>query len=248
MQAKVQLQPGYILHRRPYRDSSLMIEAFTRDYGRVGLVAKGAKRGRSSSAALLEPFQPLLISWSGKGELSTLVGVELLKHPRKQEGENLLAAFYVNELMMRLLQRHIPHPELYDCYTDTLHGLSSEDSLEWKLRLFERDLLQQIGYGLLLTHTADTGDEIHSQQLYCFHSERGAILYDGADNTGTMVKGSTLLALSCGEEPDSEGLKQSKLLMRGVLSPYLGDKPLASRELFRQRFNVKSSVTNERQV
>lgn len=248
MRVKVQLEPGYILHRRPYRDSSLLVEAFSRDYGRVGLVAKGAKRGRSPTAGLLEPFQPLLISWSGKGELSTLIGVELSGILPDLKGDDLLGAFYINELMMRLLQRHIPHPELYDCYARTLESLSTSGTLEWNLRLFERDLLQEIGYGLLLTHTADTGEVIQPQQQYCYHPERGAILYDGFDDAGVMVGGSTLLALSSGNEPDRSGLLESKRLMRRALSPYLGDKPLASRELFRQRFNVKSSGLKKEQV
>jgi DNA repair protein RecO (recombination protein O) len=241
MRASVQLQPGFILHRRPYRDSSLLVEAFTRDYGRVGLVARGAKRGRAATAALLEPFQSLLISWTGKGELPTLGSVELAGASVELRGDQLLGAFYINELMMRLLQRHIPHPELFERYAAVLKQLSEGGSLEWHLRLFERDLLQETGYGLLLTHSADTGEEIQPQRRYCYHFESGPHACDDFDDSGVVVDGRTLLAIASGAAADRTVLAESKRLMRSALLLYLGDKPLASRELFRKRYSMKNS-------
>jgi DNA repair protein RecO (recombination protein O) len=246
MRTTVQLQPGFILHRRPYRDSSLLVEAFTRDYGRVGLVARGAKRGRAATAGLLEPFQPLLISWAGKGELPTLTNVELSGAIVELKGDELLGAFYITELMMRLLQRHISHSELFERYAEALGQLARGGTLEWYLRLFERDLLQELGYGLLLTHTADTGEEIQPQGRYCYHPEAGPHACEGFDDMGVIVNGRTLMAISNGSAADKMVLAESKRLMRSTLSLYLGDKPLASRELFRKRYSMKSS--QEKQI
>lgn len=248
MQVKVQLQPGYILHRRPYRDSSLLLEAFTRDFGRIGLVARGARRSKTPHNGRLEPFQPLLLSWSGKGELWTLTAAEVAGVADKITGAALLSAFYLNELLMRLLQRHIPHSELYFSYTRVLEQLAMDERFEWHLRLFERDLLQELGYGLLLCHLADSSEEIQPGQRYCYHLERGPVPYGGPYDSALELSGHTLQALASGKEPDERGLVESKRLMRAALALYLGDKPLASRELFRQRYAAKPSLEKEQQV
>ncbi len=239
---RVALQPGFILHRRPYRDSSLLVEAFTRDFGRIGLVARGAQRPRSTLQGMLQPFQPLLFSWAGRGELWTLQGAEPGGRPRPLFGDALLSGFYLNELLLRLLHRHDAHPELYAAYGRCVGELQLSHR-EWSIRLFERELLDALGYGLLLTEDAATGEPLRPEQRYCYHLENGPVAA-GADSDGLHVTGRTLLALHQGQLPDGAALAESKRLMRAALRLYLGDRPLASRELFRQHVQRTREATN----
>lgn len=234
------LQHAYILHRRPYRESSLLIEAFTPGAGRIALVAKGARGGRKGSAALLQPFQPLLISWSLRGEVGTLTAVEAREHPLMMNGTALFSGFYLNELLMRLMARHDPHPGLFERYEVTLHRLGEPALAEWSLRLFERDLLDSLGYGLLLDHTAD-GQAVQPHIDYCYHLESGPVETCGL-NHGLTARGETLLALASGEQPGEALRREAKRLMRAALALYLGNKPLQSRELFSQ--GISPAVQN----
>ena len=232
---RVQLQPAYLLHRKPYRDTSLLLELFSRDYGRIGLIARGARGAKSKLKGVLQPYQPLLVSWSGRGELQTLTSAEVQGATTFLQGDALASGFYLNELLMRLLTRHDPHPELYHIYQATLQRILAAQDIEWALRLFERELLQQLGYGLLLSHEGRGGDEVVPEGRYCYYHESGPQrMYGGADGVLT-VSGATLLALEQGRCDDPQLRRESKLLMREVLGHYLGPKPLASRELFRQK-------------
>jgi DNA repair protein RecO (recombination protein O) len=241
---RVALQPAYILHRKPYRDTSLLLEVFSRNHGRIGLVARGAQGKRSSLKALLQPFQPLLLSWSGRGELQTLTGAEADGIVRMPGGEALLGGFYLNEILMRLLHRHDPHDELYASYQRTLGKLSECTEYDWPLRLFERDLLQELGYGLQLTHTID-GSPLESNTCYCYHPERGPIAAPDDQADCLIVHGATLLALDSGETEGEVCRHEAKRLMRAVLQPYLGDRPLASRELFRAQYGQHKPLKSE---
>jgi len=232
---RVSLQPAFILHRKPYRDSSLLLEVFSRDYGRIGLVARGAQGKRSSLKALLQPFQPLLLSWSGRGELQTLTAAEADGAPLHLVAEPLLSGFYLNEILLRLLHRHDPHGELYARYQRTLAQLLAVGDNAWTLRLFERDLLQELGYGLQLTHDID-GAPLESAALYCYHLEQGPVqVLPGAADC-LAVHGSTLLSLDAGQVMGESCHSEAKRLMRAALQPYLGNRPLASRELFRAQY------------
>ena len=166
---RVQLQPAYLLHRKPFRDTSLLLEVFTREFGRIGLVARGARGPRSKLKGVLQPYQPLLLSWSGRGELPTLTSAESQAGALFLQGNALISGFYLNELLMRLLARHDPHTELFISYQTALQRLIMNDELDWTLRLFERDLLQQLGYGLLLTHEGQSGAEVEPDSRYCYH-------------------------------------------------------------------------------
>ena len=147
-------------------------------------------------------------------------------------GPALAGGFYLNEVLLRLVGRHDPQPDLYPVYARTVSALAGGSDMEWTLRLFERDLLQCLGYGLLLGDEADGGGTVQSQGHYCYHLERGPV--PDRSSGGIPVRGETLLALMSGEAPDAEGRIEAKLLMRAALRLYLGDKPLASRALFRQ--------------
>lgn len=233
-ECRVQLERAFILHRRPYRETSLLLEALTPGWGRIGLVARGVRRPRSRLAGLLQPFRPLLLSWIRRGELGTLTGADLATVPPAVGGAALLSGFYVNELLLRLLPRDDPHPELFDAYAGTLAGLREETGTERALRIFEKHLLGSIGYGLVLEHDAESGQAIEPQRTYAYYPERGpiALAAVGPRTGAVQVSGHTLLALASEELDDPQGLREAKRLMRHVLRAFLGDKPLASRSLF----------------
>ncbi len=232
---RVQLQPAYLIHRKPFRDTSLLLELFTPEYGRIGLIARGARGARSKLKGVLQPYQQLLVSWSGRGELPTLTSAETQGQTAFLQGDALASGFYLNELILRLLARHDPHPQLFAAYQQALLRLIAAQDIEWALRLFERDLLQELGYGLLLTHEGQSGAEVEPDGRYCYYHDSGPQrLY--SDGSGQLsLQGAALLALADGECNDAQLRRECKLLMREVLGHYLGAKPLASRELFRQK-------------
>ena len=231
---KANLEPAFILHRRPWRDTSLLLEAFTAQHGRLGMVAKGVRGKRSTRAALLQPFQPLLLSWSGRGELHTLTDAEPAATLPPLQGHALISGFYLNELLMRLLQRHDPHPQLFQAYHQVLSRLHSGEQLEWSLRLFECELLEQLGYGLLLDYCPFSDAPIAAEASYVYLAERGPVPAGQAQ--GALVSGQTLLSLASAQwplsEPEPHRLREAKQLLRQTLATYLGPKPLASRALF----------------
>ncbi|MDH5784752.1 MAG: DNA repair protein RecO [Chromatiales bacterium] len=240
---KVQLQPAYLLHRKPYRDTSLLLELFSRDHGRIGLIARGARGAKSKLKGVLQPYQPLLVSWSGRGELQTLTSAETEGSALFLQGDTLASGFYLNELLMRLLARHDPHPDLYHIYHSTLQRISANHDIEWALRLFERDLLQELGYGLLLNHEGRGGVEVVPEGRYCYYHESGPQRMHGEEGGRLTVSGETLLALAQGRCEVPQLRRESKLLMREVLARYLGNRPLASRELFRQKRPKRNEET-----
>ncbi len=227
------LQPAYVLHQRVYRETSLLLEIFSLEHGRLGLVARGARRGKSGWRALLQPFRPLLLSWSGRGELYSLVGAEPAEPAPQLQGRALLSGFYLNELLMRLLHRNDPHPELYGAYGAALISLGDTSQTEQVLRIFEKRLLQAIGYGLILDTDVATGAPVSPGRRYVYLVEHGPSSEAPAGQAGVLLDGETLVALEREILDSPEVLVQAKALMRYVLAAYLGDKPLASRELFR---------------
>lgn len=230
---RVTLQPAYILHHRPYRDTSALLELWTRDFGRVGVVARGARAASSQLRGILQPFRPLLVSWTGKGELKTLTGAEGSGLVPALSGRALLSGFYVNELLLRMVQRQDPHVELFDTYEAALQGLARAGQEEQSLRVFERDLLQALGYGLVLDAEAGTGRAVEPTKEYRFQLEQGLVPADATGQQGGIrISGRSLLSLARGDLRDAESLGDAKRLMRAALAFYLGDRPLKSRELF----------------
>jgi len=226
------LEPAWILHHYPYRDSSLLLEVFSRQYGRLGLIARGARSAKSRWRGQLQGFTPLLLSWSLRGELGTLTGLELLGLPCIGVGRPLLGASYLNELIMRMVPRHDPHPALFDAYAQALQDLAINE--EPVLRLFEKCLLQALGYGLLLDREADTGLPVSADSRYEYRLERGPIRCDNGSADGLVVHGSSLLALSNGILDDPVSRRETRRLMRAALSLYLGSRPLRTREVLRE--------------
>jgi DNA repair protein RecO (recombination protein O) len=229
--SRINLIPAYVLHRRDYQNSSLLLELFTPSEGRLPAIAKGAKSARSSRAILLQPFLPLRVSLSGRGEIKSLTEVEADGQPFKLLGERLYCGFYLNELIVRLIERGDPSPTLYLQYCHYMARLASTDSIDQILRQFELQLLTELGYGLLLDHTADSGEPVKEALIYDYFIEEGPVLAPSG-GTGVKIHGKTLIDLHQGEPLTKQSAKEAKQLMRYVLSHYLGDKPLKSRELF----------------
>ena len=225
------LTPAFVIHRRDYRDTSLLLELFLASQGRVPAIARGAKSGRSSRAMLLQPFSPLLVSLSGRGEVKALTRVEPDGRPMRLVGEAIYCGIYLNELLMRLLQREDAYPSLYIHYQQALTRLAQEESASQCLREFEISLLKELGYGLLLDRTADSNEPVVADRIYEYHIEQGPVMTTGS--AVGRIHGQTLISLHRGESLDEQGQSEAKQLMRRVLGYYLGDKPLKSRELFR---------------
>jgi DNA repair protein RecO (recombination protein O) len=233
MLQKAVLQPVYLLHYRPYRDTSLLLDLFSRDYGRIGAVARGVRSARSRHKGLLQPFTPLLVSWFGKTELVTLGLIEANGLSCHLQGDTLLSSLYLNELLVRALHQGDPHPELYDAYAQTLTQLSQNHGIgiEQILRIFEKRLLQETGYGLSLQQTTGKKDEIQHDQLYTFDPQHGFTWAAGTCIAPTF-SGDSLLALETESLSTHQHLLDAKRLMRMALRPIIGNKPLRSRELF----------------
>lgn len=228
---RVALAPAYLLHQRAWRETSKLLEVWSRDHGRIGLVARGVRRPKSPQRSLLQPFSPLLMSWSQRGELGNLGAVEAAGRPTILKGRPLMAAFYMNELLLRLLPRQDAHPDLYDAYARTLEALAGERPAA-ALRLFETQLLSAIGYGLSLGQTA-SGEDIEAGLDYLYDLDAGPRLAMGRRGPGVPVSGRALLALSQGALDDADDLKGAKRLLAAALELHLDGRALKTSGVMR---------------
>ena len=228
---RYELEPSYVLHARPYRESSLILEALTREQGRVGLVARGARGARSRWRNALQPFRPLLLSWSQRGEMGTLTGADQVASPPPLAGEPLFCGIYANELMMRFLQRSDPHPALFDRYRELLALLAQGDSPQAPLRLFEKQLLESSGFGMQLAFEHGSERPIEPGAWYQYVPESGPVRREPGADDDALVSGHALLALQSGEI-DAGHQRELKRLMRRLIAHYLGDRPLKSQSLY----------------
>jgi len=225
-------QPVYVLHTYPFKETSLVVELFTRDFGRVSAVAKGARRPRSAMRGMLQSFQPLLGAWSGKLELKTLHSLEWYAGLLMLQGEALMCGFYLNELLLRLLPREDTHEALFDEYTQTLKLLSlAPDDSANILRRFELRLLQALGYAVPLAHNI-RDEAVTAEAQYYYVPEVGPVsLRHNYQENGVQLSGKTLLDMAQDDYADLQTQQQSKQLMRLLMAHYLGDKPLHTRQL-----------------
>lgn len=233
---RVILQPGYLLHRRPYRDTSQLMEVFTAEHGRLSLVARGVRRKArgGSTGAIVQPFVPLLLSFTGRTDLKTLTGAEVAGGAIALRGERLFSGLYVNELLLRLLHKHDPYPQLFANYAKTLQELAGADRAEETLRRFEFGLLDELGYSFDLAHDAMTGAAIEEQTWYRYQADSGLVATQrGHDAAVPAFIGADLLALSRGEYT-GDARRTAKRLLRQVLYEHLDGQPLRSRDLFSQ--------------
>jgi DNA repair protein RecO (recombination protein O) len=227
---KVLLQPAYILHSRLYRDTSLLLEFFTPDYGRVSLLARGVRGQRGRFKGILQPFVPLLISWSGKTELMTLTNAETCDLPHQFTGDILLCGIYLNELLMKLLHRYDPHSELYRVYETTLRQLPQDQMAA--LRYFEKALLSELGYALQIDREANTNLALDPELFYFFDPAQGVFVCHNPEQQNNVFSGKALLAIHESNWSDPTTFREAKRLLRIALTHLLNGKPIRSRELF----------------
>ena len=238
MDSRVSLQPAYLLHRQPFQNTSLLVDFFTMDFGRVKAVAKGARSAKSKYRSLLQPFHPLLVSFSGRSEMKTVTGIESGLAAINLRADRLFSGMYVNELLTRLLLNHVEHKELYIIYQDTLVALCGSTDVELILRRFELNLLAELGYGINLESDCRSHEPIAEAGKYRFTPDIGFELAHAESpeqNSPRLFVGEHILALAKLELEDRDIAKTAKRLLRMALAAHLGGKPLNSRSLFANR-------------
>ena len=228
---RIELTPGYLLHHRPWRDTSRILEVLTREHGRLTLFARGVRGPQAKLAAVLQPFQPLLISWNGRGEAPLLTAAERAENCAALPAAALLSGFYLNELLLKLTTRHDPQPELFDHYHRTLAGLRGGEALEPVLRVFEKRLLEVLGYGLDLAHEALSGAAIERGAFYCFRPAQG-LVPAGGTAAGSLA-GDSLLDLAAETLATGRALEDARRLLKAALAACLEGRTLATREVAR---------------
>jgi DNA repair protein RecO (recombination protein O) len=228
---RVDHEPAYVLHSYPYKETSLIVEAFSRRLGRVALIAKGARRPRSAMRGVLHAFQPLRLTWSGSGELNTLVTAEWQGGMPFLSGFGLMCGFYVNELILRLLPRDDSHENLFDAYSTSLERLGRGEPTAAVLRGFEKRLLAELGYAMLLDRDADSGAPIDPSTHYLYDPERGPIPAGGNSASEMVVQGSTLIDLDRDDFSSGRTLQQARGLMRALIGQRLHGQTLHTRSV-----------------
>ena len=235
-QRRVELTAGYLLHHWPWRDTSRILEVLTREHGRLTLFARGVRGPAAKLSSVLQPFQLLLLSWSGRGEAPLLTAAERGEGGEPLPANCLLAAFYLNELLLRLTTRHDPLPELFDHYHGALGALRAGAALEPCLRIFEKRLLEALGYGVDLASEAHGGAALTADGYYDFRPGHGVV---AAREGSGALRGSSLLALAAEQLGDARSLADARRLLQAALGACLEGRPLASRAVAK---SVKRTV------
>lgn len=229
-QRRVQQQPAYILHRRPFRDTSQILDVVTRDYGRIAVVARGSRNTKSRLGGLLRPFLPLSMSWVAKSDLGTLTGAETLGPPSAMAGDAVFSAFYVNELLLHFLHRHDPQPEIFALYAEVIAALVGVADVAASLRSFELEFLSLLGYAVNLNHEFGSNESLSTDGHYQFRMEQGLVAVDRTD--GPMVfSGEILTGIAEQRFAEPDILRSANRLLREVISFHLGGKELKSRKV-----------------
>jgi len=228
---QVELHPCFVLHQKAYRETSVLLDVFSLEFGRYRLVARGSRKSSKKSVQLYQAFKPVLLGWSGYGELQTVTHAEENGASYSLKQDASLCGLYLNELLVRLLPLNEPEPELFLAYEQALVGLQTNQHNEWLLRLFEKQLLQQLGYGLDIETEAESGLAVDEQKQYYYQASSGLWLWNSSVKT-KPISGRSLKQFAGNEMPDQTSLLEIKTLMRGLIQYYLGDKPLRSRQLF----------------
>lgn len=227
---RISAQPGFVLHSHPYKETSLIVDVLSRDYGRIALIAKGAKRPHSKLRGVLQTFQPLSVGWSGKSEVRTLTSAEWVGGLPPLEKSALVCGFYLNELLVKLLARDDPHTALFDHYTGALNQLAHREPAPIVLRKFERALLKETGVATDFTVCTSTAGAIDPEQTYVVDPEHGPRIARASDRW-PCVSGKTLLDMERQDYADAITQTQSKMLMRFLLGHHLGNMQLNTRQI-----------------
>lgn len=235
---RAQQQAAFILHHRPFRDTSQILDILSREHGKLSLVARGSRGPKSRLRGVLRPFMPLAMSWVQRSDLGTLTGAELHGAPLRLVGDALLSGYYVNELLLHFLHRHDPQPEIFDIYVRAIEALGAADDIAPCLRQFEIELLGALGYALNLDHEADSLEPLQADHSYEYRFERGAVPV--ARSEGQLIfSGAVLTAIAEQRFAEADVLRAANRLLREVIAFHLGGKELKSRkvlvDLHRQR-------------
>jgi DNA repair protein RecO (recombination protein O) len=228
---RVQLAPAYILHHRPYRDTSRILEVLTREHGRMSLFARGVRGPKARLAPILHPFDLLLVSWSGRGEAPQLTGAEPGEALTRMPGAAFMAGFYLNELLLKLTIRHDPQPALFDAYHAAVTGLKAGQGLERALRVFEKRLLDLLGYGVDLRAECQSGARIETQSFYYFRPSQG--LFPAAAGSPGVISGASLQSLADERLEDGRSLEDARRLLSAALAHCLEGRELTTRVVAR---------------
>lgn len=247
IQRRVQQQPGYILHHRPFRETSQILDIVTRDYGKIALVARGSRGSRSRLAGVLRPFLPLKVSWVAKSDLGTLTGAEASGPPAGMRGDAMLSAFYVNELLLNFLHRHDPQAEIFELYAAVILGLVGNENVAAQLRSFELEFLRLLGYAVDLDHVAGTQDALHAKQNYEYRMEQGAVAVDREEG-GLVFPGAVLSAISERRFGQPDILRAANRLLREIVNFHLGGKELKSRKVLLELHRGRIPAANAREI
>lgn len=227
---RVQQQPAYILHHRPFRDSSQILDVLTQDHGKVALVARGSRGSKSRLAGVLRPFLPLRVSWVAKSDLGTLTGAEAAGAPSGLRGDALLSAYYVNELILHFLHRYDPQPEIFELYASAVQTLCGATDVAASLRQFELEFLSLLGYAVNLDREGISGNDLDTDRNYDYRVEEGPVPVE-RDSGPLVFSGATLLAIAARQFDDAETLRAANRLLRHVIAFHLGGKELQSRKV-----------------
>ena len=232
MAIRVQQEPGYVLRHRPFRDSSQILDVLTRDHGRIAVVARGSRGGRSRLAGVLRPFLPLRVSWVARTDLGTLTGAEAAGPPAGLRGDALLSAFYVNELLLNFLHRDDPQPEVFALYAQTMSDLDPRGDVAPVLREFELELLGLLGYAINLEEEGGKHTPIDAERHYEYRNEQGPVPVQRSE--GPLVfRGETLLGIAGRRFDEPAVLRAANQLLRTVIAHHLGGRELQSRKVLR---------------
>ena len=241
---RIDQQPAWVLHHRPFRDSSRILDVLSRDYGRLSLVSRGSRAPRSRLAGILRPFMPLRLSWVIRSDLGTLTGAEVQGAPVSLTGDALLSGYYVNELLLYMLHRHDPQPDIFSVYGDTVRRLAGRIDVAPVLRRFEIELLRMLGYALNLDHATNGENSLRPELQYEYRVEQGPVSV--AEREGPMVfTGAELVAIQRQDFSEPAVLKSAGRLLRSVIAHHLGGKELNSRKVLKELMRARD--TQDRQ-
>ena len=246
MSKRAQLQPGYVLHHRPFRDTSQILDILTQDHGRIAVVARGSRGARSRLAGVLRPFTPLRVSWVARSDLGTLTGAEAAGGPPDLRGDALLSAYYVNELMLFFLHRDDPQPEIFSLYADVVPALAAGAGVAATLRNFELELLGLLGYAVSLDQEAGTHEDVVADRYYDYRVEQGPVRVE-RDSGPLVFRGALLQAIGARQFDDEDVLRAASRLLREVISYHLGGKELQSRKVLREVHRGRIAPREEQQ-
>ena len=244
---RIELEPAFVLHQRPFRDTSQIIDVFGAAHGKLSVVARGSRSGRSRLKGILRPFQKLRLSWVLRRDLGTLTGAEVAGPPLSLGGDSLLSAYYVNELLLNFLHRHDPQPEIFALYGQTLEGLAGVANPAWPLREFEIELLKLLGYALDLEYEARTGELLEDSARYEYRIDEGPVRVSTGDPRDQYT-GAELKSIAGRDFEVDATLSNANRLLRRVIHYHLGGRELKSRRVLIElrRDRMRDSRSDQR--